>query len=100
MKSLLLAVFCTILCFSFAYAADDANSQQGGGLHFGQIKGRMLNRIDEKIAQLQAMKACVKSAQSREDMKECREKYGHRQQGAGNNGAGSNPNNSADDQEE
>jgi opacity protein-like surface antigen len=93
MKSLLLAALFAAFCVSSVYAADDSGPPQGGAAAFGQRKAMIINHIDERIAQLQAMKACVKSAQSREDMKGCREKYGPKKNaGGGGQGTSSDGN--------
>lgn len=51
--------------------AEEGNSHKGEVL--SEVKAHALTMIDKRIASLQESKTCINSAQSREDLKKCRE---------------------------
>jgi hypothetical protein len=68
MKKIILAVMMLFLVQNAAYA--DEGKMKGEKLE--KIKGKVLERINKKRGFLNAFESCVKSANSREDMKSCR----------------------------
>lgn len=91
MKELLIVILFAGVCFSTSFAADNSNGQQQAGPNFEARKSLILNHIDERIATLQGMRDCVKSAQSRDDMKTCREKYAPKGKSRQGQNDGQNP---------
>jgi len=85
MKSWLIAAMLTGVFVTPVFAADGLNDPQKPVPSFEQTKTDILNHLDEKPGQNQALKACVQSAQSYDVLKACREKYAPRRQGSGNN---------------
>jgi CHASE1-domain containing sensor protein len=67
-----------VILFSFtlaAAAADNAvQTQKTQETNFEQRKEMVLKKIDQRIARLQAAKACIQAAKSPEDTKACRER--------------------------
>ena len=68
MKKLLLTIVVVFLFQHVAYA-DEGKKK---GKRFAENKGRILGNIDKKLGFLNDFKACVKSADSREEVKSCR----------------------------
>ncbi len=59
-----------------AFAIDGGQPPQGPGSNFEARKADILNRIDQRIAGLQQMKACIQAARTPNDARACREKFG------------------------
>ena len=70
MKKIILAVMMVFLIQNAAYA-DDGKMK---GEKLEKVKGKVLDRINKKRGFLNDFESCVKSANSREDMKSCRKK--------------------------
>lgn len=58
-----------------AFAADTPTTTKGSGHGIEQKKTEILQHIQERITNSQAEMTCVKSAQSHDELKACREKY-------------------------
>jgi len=58
-----------------AFAADSPTTTKSPGRGIEQKKAEILQHIQERITNSQAEMTCVKSAQSHDDLKACREKY-------------------------
>ncbi len=59
-----------------AFAIEGGQPPQGPGPNFEVRKAEILKRIDERMARLQQMKACIQAARTRDDATACREKFG------------------------
>jgi len=68
MKKIILAVMMVFLVQNAAYA--DKDNDKGEKLE--KVKGKVLERINKKRGFLNQFESCVKSANSREDLKSCR----------------------------
>ncbi|MDB5490231.1 MAG: hypothetical protein JWO78_80 [Micavibrio sp.] len=80
-KMLFLAMLLTPVlapALSYAQTAPVTNAPGKPVLHkqadFGYIKGRSLDRVAKKIAELQARQQCIQSADTIETLEACREK--------------------------
>ena len=68
MKKIILAVMMVFLVQNAAYADDGKRT----GEKLEKVKGKVLERINKKRGFLNQFESCVKSANSREDLKSCR----------------------------
>ncbi len=76
MKRALTAAAVLSLAFAVpAFAAEGGQPQNAQGATFEQRQANILKMLDERIASLQAGKACVQAAKSDDDLKACREKH-------------------------
>ena len=70
MKKIILTAVMVLLVQSSAYADEN----RGNGEKFEKMKGKVIENINKKRGFLNDFESCVKSANSREDMKSCRNK--------------------------
>ncbi|MBT6717358.1 MAG: hypothetical protein HOB18_06955 [Nitrospina sp.] len=70
MKKIILAVMMVFLVQNAAYADEDKMK----GEKIEKVKGKVLEHINKKRGFLNDFESCVKSVNSREDMKACRKK--------------------------
>ena len=70
MKTIILAVLMVFLVQNAAYADKDKDRDKGEKIE--KVKGKVLERINKKRGFLNDFESCVKSANSREDLKSCR----------------------------
>ncbi len=67
MKKIILAVMMVFLVQSAAYADE--------GERFEKIRAKVLEKVNQKRSFLNDFESCVKSANTREDMKTCRQNH-------------------------
>lgn len=75
MKRVWIAVALTGVCCMSAFAVESAPKPERPSQDFGQLKGEILGRIEERIARGQEEKACVQAAQTPEELRACRDKF-------------------------
>ena len=72
MKKILLAVVAASLLFARpAVAFDGGQTGQGSGAPFEERKAAILSRIDQRLATLQEVRACVSAAANPEAIRAC-----------------------------
>lgn len=75
MKRALITAVLAVVFITPAFAADTPATTKGPGHGIEQKKTEILQHIQERITNSQAEMTCVKSAQSHDELKACREKY-------------------------
>jgi Spy/CpxP family protein refolding chaperone len=75
MKRATIAALISLLLVMPAFAIDGGGPPQGPGQNLEQRKAEILKRIDERLARLQQMKACIQRARTQDDARACREKF-------------------------
>lgn len=77
MKTAIIVALLAGVCAIPVFAADTVTNTrgQGQGESVEQKKTEILQQILERITNSQAEMTCVKSAQSHDELKSCREKY-------------------------
>lgn len=73
MKQILLAVLMLFMFQGVVFADDVAGEGEGGD--FATQKAKVLENIAKRRSLLSELESCVGSANSREDMKSCRQKH-------------------------
>jgi hypothetical protein len=77
MKGTLLAVVAASLLFAVpSIAFDGGQAEQGSGATFEQRKSEFLVRIDQRLARLQEVRACVSAAATPEALRACMARQG------------------------
>ena len=79
MKKLMVILIVIILGLGvsiLSYAQNNEGSKPQEKISIEQRKAKLISSIDERINMLQGVKACVSAAQTREDLRKCREKLG------------------------
>lgn len=75
MKTVLITSAFISICAIQAGAAELTTNQQGSGKNIELKKAEILQHIQDRITNSQAEIACVKAAQSHDELKACKEKY-------------------------
>ncbi len=75
MKTALIAVLITVVSVTAALAADNSGSPQGTERNIEQKRAEILQHIAQRIALSQEEITCVKTAQSHDEFRTCRDKY-------------------------
>ena len=83
-KTLFVVVAATLMFAMPAIAANGDQTGQGSNVPFEQRKAQFLQRLDERLAHLQEVRACVTAATSPEALKAC---VGNHGGGAGQSGS-------------
>ncbi len=75
MKRAIIAASISLALAMPAFAMDGGGPPQGPDQNLEQRKAEVLKRIDERLARLQQMKACIQRARTHDDARACREKF-------------------------
>lgn len=72
MKYLILAFFLltTLNCYAQDNSKEDAKDKK-----FGTVKGRILKKLDERIALFNKLRDCMDATSSTKELKQCSDKY-------------------------
>ena len=76
MKTATIAALVSLSLVMPAFAIEGGPPPQGPGPNFEVRKAEILKSIDQRMARLQQMKACIQAAHTRDDARACREKFG------------------------
>ena len=76
MKTATIAALISLSLVMPAFAIEGGQPTQGPGPNFEVRKAEMLKNIDQRLARLQQMRACIQAARTRDDARACREKFG------------------------
>ena len=77
MKGILLAIVAASFLFAMpSIAFDGGQAGQGSGATFEQRKAEFLVRIDQRLARLQEVRACVSTAATLEALRTCMGRQG------------------------
>ncbi len=77
MKGTLLAIVAaSLLCAAPSIAFDGGQPEQGSGATFEQRKAAFLVRIDQRLARLQEVRACVSAAATPKALRACMGRQG------------------------